>query len=82
MIVMQTENREAAILNGVKKWASFYRANPHRFAKDYMGIDLKVFQKILLYMMNICYYFCYIAARGHKRILKDSHFPFLLTQEE
>ena len=23
------------VLNGVARWASFYRANPHRFAKDY-----------------------------------------------
>lgn len=60
----EAENRRNRVLQGVKKWAGFYRANPHRFAKDYMCVDLKLFQKILLYMMNICYYFCYIAARG------------------
>ena len=54
----------ARILDGVKKWASFYRANPHRFAEDYLQVNLRLFQKILLYMMNISNYFCYIAARG------------------
>ena len=49
---------------GVDAWASFYRANPHRFAEDYLNVHLRLFQKILLYMMNICYFFCYIAARG------------------
>ena len=36
------------IMNGVAYWASFYRCNPHRFAKDYLNINLKLFQKILL----------------------------------
>lgn len=61
---MTSDNREASILAGVDAWAGFYRANPHRFAADYLGVHLKLFQKILLFMMNICNYFCYIAARG------------------
>lgn len=52
------------IINGVKVWAGYYRANPHRFAQDYMNVRLKLFQKILLFMMNVSNYFCYIAARG------------------
>lgn len=39
------------IMDIVAERASFYRANPHRFVKDYLGIDLKLFQKILLYSM-------------------------------
>lgn len=61
---MISESREARILAGVDAWAGFYRANPHRFAADYLMVHLRLFQKILLYMMNICYFFCYIAARG------------------
>lgn len=61
---MASETREGRILAGVDAWASFYRANPHRFAEDYLNVHLRLFQKILLYMMNICYFFCYIAARG------------------
>ena len=57
-------SRIESILAGVEAWTSFYRANPQRFAKDYLHIHLKLFQELLLYMMNICYFFCYIAARG------------------
>lgn len=61
---MIPESKEDRILSGVEAWTSFYRANPHRFAADYLGVHLKLFQKILLFMMNICHFFCYIAARG------------------
>jgi len=57
-------NKAQRIMNGVNIWCSFYRANPHRFCKDYLNIDLKIFQQILIYMMNISNYFMYIAARG------------------
>ena len=56
--------RDAHLFHKAKIWGSFWRANPHRFAAFYLNLHLKLFQKILLYMMNICYYFCYIAARG------------------
>lgn len=46
------------------KWAGFWRKNPHRFAEDYIGVKLHLYQKILLYMMNINDVFMYIAARG------------------
>ena len=61
---MSGDFREKRILAGVDLWASYYRANPQRFAADYLSVSLKLFQKILIFMMNICYYFCYIAARG------------------
>lgn len=61
---MASEARERRILEGVDAWASFYRANPHRFAADYLNVHLRLFQKILLFMMNVCNFFCYIAARG------------------
>lgn len=52
------------IMAGVAAWGSFYRANPHRFAKDYLGIDLKWFQKILIYLMFHREKTMYIASRG------------------
>lgn len=52
------------IMEGIAIWASFYRCNPQRFAKDYLNVPLKLFQKILLYAMMINNYFMYIAARG------------------
>lgn len=57
-------DKASKIMNGVAIWCSFYRANPHRFARDYLGITLKLFQMILLYMMNASNYFMYLAARG------------------
>lgn len=54
------------IMEGIAIWASFYRNNPQRFAKDYLNINLKSFQKILLYAMMLNNYFMYIAARGQK----------------
>lgn len=57
-------SRYDKILNGAARWAGFYRANPHRFAKDYLHVELRLFQKILLVMMNINIVFIYIAARG------------------
>jgi hypothetical protein len=50
--------------DGFKKWTSFYRANPHRFAKEYLGINLFLYQVLLLWAMNKYSFFMYIAARG------------------
>ena len=52
------------VMNGINIWCSYYRANPHRFCADYLNINLKLFQKILLYMMFYSNYLCYIASRG------------------
>lgn len=57
-------SRYDRILSGAAIWAGFYRANIHRFAEDYLHIDLKWFQKILLFMMNVSRVFIYIASRG------------------
>lgn len=48
----------------VARAASYYRANPHRFVKDFLHIDLVWFQKVLIYAMNMYSMFCMIAARG------------------
>lgn len=38
--------------------------DPHRFAKDYLHLDLRIFQKFLIVMMNISTIFVFIASRG------------------
>ena len=48
----------------VKKWAGFYRANPHRFAKDYLGLNLYMFQYIIIYLIDRYSFFMWIASRG------------------
>lgn len=57
-------NKIEKAMNGVAMWASFYRANPHRFAIDYLNIVLKKFQAILLNAMMMSTHIIYLAARG------------------
>ena len=52
------------IMNAVARMTAYYRANPHRFVKDYLGIELRFFQKILIFMMNISTNFLFLASRG------------------
>ena len=53
-----------SIMATIAKRAGFYRANPHRFVKDYLGIELKLFQKILIWAMMVNNYFMMIGSRG------------------
>jgi len=69
-----TQIEKDSMLKVAAKRAAFYRANPHRFAKDFLLLDLKLFQKILLYMMFIMDYFMYIASRGQGKTLLASVF--------
>lgn len=57
-------NKSERLMHGVGEWASFYRANPHRFVRDYLGVELKLFQQILLYAMMHFNFLTYIASRG------------------
>ena len=33
-------------------WCTFYRRNIHRFVEHYFGIQLHLYQKIMIYLMN------------------------------
>lgn len=48
----------------VGRAAAFYRANPHRFVKDFLHISLRWFQKLIIFAMNENPSFCMIASRG------------------
>ena len=58
------KEKSERVLDGVAYWASFYRKNPQRFAKEYLNIKLKLFQKILLFVMMISTNLVFIASRG------------------
>lgn len=60
----EINDKSERIMKGVDIWCSFYRANPHRFAKDYLNIHLRLFQQIILYMMNWSTNVIYTASRG------------------
>lgn len=56
-------NQDKRLLQ-VMKWASFYRSNPDIFVRDYLGLTLKFYQRILLVMMFWCSNFMFLGARG------------------
>lgn len=58
------KSKSDIIMETVAERASYYRANPHRFVEEFMGIKLRLFQKILIYCMMVYDYFFFIAARG------------------
>jgi len=56
--------RAERIMNGAAHCVAFYRKNPHLFARDYLHLNLKLFQKILLIMMMASDTMVFIASRG------------------
>ena len=54
------EQREYNLMRRVAMW----RRNPQIMAEEYLGIKLFLYQKILIYLMNLFPEFMYIAARG------------------
>lgn len=68
---MTTQNKKKPSKNYFEKreenlmeWVGYWRRNPHLFVRDYLGIKLYLYQKILIYMMSKYDNFMYIAARG------------------
>lgn len=57
-------DRQQKALEDVAVWASYYRSNPHRYAEERLHLRLRLFQKILLMMMNLSNTFVFIATRG------------------
>lgn len=49
--VQIVDSKYTKIMQQIGKWASFYRENPNRFIREYLGIQLKPFQEILIYEM-------------------------------
>ena len=56
--------RYEKVLNGAAVWVAYYRANPDKFAKEYLHLQLKIFQRLLLVMMFWSTTFVFIASRG------------------
>jgi hypothetical protein len=52
------------LMQGIAAWASFYISRPDLFAEEYLGLSLKPFQKILLYVMMHYNYTAFFASRG------------------
>ena len=63
---MRTDlNRQQKIDEGLGVWTSFYRANPHRFAKEYLGMTwMTPIQQVILNIILKFTYAMIIASRG------------------
>ena len=49
----------------IEEWVSYWRANPHRFITEYLGLQFKGdFQPVLFYAMDLFTHFIYVASRG------------------
>jgi hypothetical protein len=53
------------IMEGLGTWVAYWRANPHRFVKEYLKIfPFSWFQEIILFMMFKSNHFLFWASRG------------------
>lgn len=58
------EEKSKRTMDIVAWMTGYYRENPQRFVTEILQINLKLFQKILLWAMMHYHYFMYLAARG------------------
>lgn len=62
---LEIANDKANKIMEIVAWrCAYYRANPHRFVKEVLGLNLKLFQQILIYAMMKYDHIMYLAARG------------------
>lgn len=59
-------------MSKLMKWVAYYRENPQLFARDYLNIHLKPFQRILMYQMFHQDHFVYIGSRGLGKTWMDA----------
>lgn len=58
------QSRTDTIMQIIAERCAYYRSNPQRFVAEYLGINLKLFQKILIWAMMFNDNFYYVASRG------------------
>ena len=58
------QDKTNTIMNIVAERCSYYRANPQRFVDEFLGIKLKLFQKIIIWAMMHYDAFYFVAARS------------------
>lgn len=58
------QDRTDQIMNVIAERCAYYRANPQRFCEEFLGLHLKLFQKILIWAMMTYDAFYFVAARG------------------
>ena len=56
-------------MHHVLLWNTFFRRNLHRFAKDFLGINLHIYQSIILYLMSVSQLCVIVACRAAAKSL-------------
>ena len=59
-----SQDRKKAFEDSIIEWTQFFRANPHRFITDYLGLPLFIFQMIIIYMFDKFNYNMLTCSRG------------------
>ena len=59
-------SRSRRFMESLEEWVSYWRANPHRFATEYLGLKLYDFQKVLIYQMFKSPLFLFVASNRRK----------------
>ena len=62
--VIKSETHEQEFREKIIDWTTFYRRNIHRFVEHYLGIKLHIYQKIMIYLMNLCPLIVFICSRA------------------
>lgn len=57
-------DKKTAFEEGIIEWTRFFRANPHRFIVDYLGLPLFLFQMIIIFMFDKFNYNMLTCSRG------------------
>lgn len=65
----QNKTMEERINETFESWVGYWRANPHRFITDYLGLPLYDFQRVLIYLMNKYPFDVWAASRGLKYLV-------------
>lgn len=60
-VVLEKSER---IMQVIAQKCAYYRANPQRFCSEFLGLHLKLFQKIIIWAMMHYDMICFIACRG------------------
>ena len=58
------QDKTNRIMSTIARKCAYYRANPQRFALDFMGVHLRLFQKILIWAMMKYDAFYFVASRS------------------
>lgn len=65
----RTEATKKTANSNIEEWVAYWRANPHRFICDYLGLKFREdFQSVLMFMMDRPLYFIFAASRGLAKI--------------